>query len=424
MRICIHDFSGHAFPIQLSRWLSQIGHDVFHLYCEDFETPRGPLAARASDFGAYHPVPVGIGRAVAKKSLIKRAVDEWTYGGRLVETLEACRPDVVLSGNGSPLVHFRASRWARKANVAYIYWIQDIYSLALRQALRTKPWLFREPVIRAFEALEFTAIREAAAAVVISDDFSHLLDGYGVRARRQFTVQNWAPADEITLRVKANPWACAHGLGDKFVFMYAGTLGMKHNPALIAGLARAFRDDDAVRIVVLSEGSGRQWLEEARSREGLENLVLMDFVGFEDLPDAMATGDVQIAILEEFAGPLSVPSKILTYIAAEKPILTSMPPDNHAARIITNAGVGHNVAPSDTAGFIEAARAMRSSSVTLDRMRRSARAYKRDKFDMELIGRRFLSIFEQASGKRFDQALDKDLLQTRRTRPAFNVSRD
>lgn len=422
MRICIHDFSGHAFPTQLSRWLSHLGHDVFHLYCEDFETPRGPLAARASDFGAYHPVPVGIGKPVSKKSLITRALDEWTYGGRLVKTLEACRPDVILSGNGSPLIHFRASRWASKAEVAYIYWIQDIYSLALRQALRSKPWIVRTPVIRAFEALEFAAIRQAAAAVVISDDFSHILESYGVRGRRQFTVENWAPADEIILRSKTNSWARANDLCDKFVFMYAGTLGMKHNPSLLADLARAFRDDKAVRIVVLSEGSGRQWLEELRSREALDNLILMDFVSFADLPDAMAAGDVQIAILEEFAGPLSVPSKILTYIAAERPILTSMPPDNHAARVITNAGVGHNVAPHDRVGFVDAARAMRSSAATLERMRRSARAYKRDKFDMELIGRRFLSIFEQASGKRFDLALEHVALNAPPKRPALKAT--
>ena len=44
MRIVMQDYSGHAFPVELSRWLASKGREVLHLYSKDIEAPRGRLA--------------------------------------------------------------------------------------------------------------------------------------------------------------------------------------------------------------------------------------------------------------------------------------------------------------------------------------------------------------------------------------------
>ena len=44
MRIVMHDYSGHAFLAELSRWLADKEHEVLHLYSKDIESPCGRLA--------------------------------------------------------------------------------------------------------------------------------------------------------------------------------------------------------------------------------------------------------------------------------------------------------------------------------------------------------------------------------------------
>ena len=72
-------------------------------------------------------------------------------------------------------------------------------------------------------------------------------------------IPNWGAIDEMPLRPRNNAWAKAHGLADVPVVMYAGTLGLKHDPSVLAQLARTA--PAGCRVVVVSQGQGREWLE-------------------------------------------------------------------------------------------------------------------------------------------------------------------
>lgn len=401
MRILVHDFSGHPFQVQLSRWLAGQGHQVRHLYSADFETPHGALTRRPEDPEGFSVEAVSLGRAIDKTSLARRARDEWAYGGRLARAVQAQRPEVMLSGNGSPLVHWRAGAAAARAGAAYVYWLQDIYSLALAHHLGQRGGLGRLAALplALLRWIEFTTLKRAQAAVAISGDFRDILAEEGVVLDQLAVIENWAPAGEIEARPKDNPWARAQGLADKFVFLYSGTLGMKHDPELLAALAEAFRDDPGVRVAVISQGAGRQWLEGEKARRRLDNLLLLDFQPFEALSDALGAGDVHLVLLEPFAGRLSVPSKTLSCLAAERPVLSAMPPDNLAARLLAESGAGVNLPPGDRDGFLAAARELRDGEDARACMSAAARAYKQEHFDIAKIGPRFLAVFEEALKK-------------------------
>ena len=57
---------------------------------------------------------------------------------------------------------------------------------------------------------------------------------------------------KLPQRPRANAWAAAHGLSDKTVLLYSGTMGLKHDPELLVHLARRFKDRPDVRVVVVS----------------------------------------------------------------------------------------------------------------------------------------------------------------------------
>ena len=65
--------------------------------------------------------------------------------------------------------------------------------------------------------------------------------------------------------------------------------------------------------------------------------MLLPFQPYEVLPEVLASADVLLAILEPEAGVFSVPSKVLSYHCAGRPILAAIPAENLAARIIERA---------------------------------------------------------------------------------------
>lgn len=390
-RIFIHDYSGHAFPTQLSRSLASRGHTVCHAYSFDIEAPRGNLETDGDKNLTI--LPVSTGRALSKYNLPKRFYQEADYAKRLGAEARKFQPDIILSGNASPWIQRQMLRTARQMGVPFISWVQDIYSVAFSTLLKHKIPLIGGIGGAILRAIEFGAISDSDAAVVISDDFTNLLAEGSVPREKITVIENWASTEEINPRPRENDWAREHGLAGKFVFLYSGTLGLKHDPSILSGLAAHFKSNPDVRLVVISQGLGREWLEKEKTERGLENLILMDYVPYADLPEALASGDVLVCILEPSAGVLSVPSKILSYICAGRPLLAAIPGENLAARIITGNKIGLVSEPGDKNGFIAAGDRLYAEQELREQGGKSAIAYAGNTFDIGKITDRFEHLF-------------------------------
>lgn len=395
-RILLHDYGGYAFPVELARWLAGQGHEVLHLYSADVEAPRGRLHRLPDDPPGFSVEAVSSGRELPKYALLRRWLQEMDYGTRLARRAVAFHPDVVLSTNTPPAVQARLSKELDRCGVPLLCWVQDIFTIGAAELLKAAPAPLRWAVGRFLERIEFGVMRRAAGLIVISDDFLDTLARYGVRHPRSAVVENWAPLGDIRRLAKDNAWARTHGLADRFVFLCAGTLGKKHNPAHLAALAHAFRDDPMVRVVVISQGPGRRWLEDVKRTEELDNLLLLDFQPFEVLPEILATGDVGVVVLETYAGNLSVPSKIYSHFCAARPILAAIPPGNLGRRRIEEVRAGLCADPGDTGAFIAAAQRLRADSALRDACAGRQTAYAQEAFDIARIGARFEDLLEEA----------------------------
>ena len=127
------------------------------------------------------------------------------------------------------------------------------------------------------------------------------------------------------------------------MFLYSGTLGLKHRPELLYELAAQHAGD--ADVVVISEGMGEARLRELLAARPLPNLRVLPFQPFEQFPDLLGSADALVALLEPSAGTFSVPSKVLSYLCAGRPILAAIPPENLAARTIERSGSGLVVPP-------------------------------------------------------------------------------
>lgn len=389
MKILNHDYAGHAFQVELSRALARRGHEVVHAYNASDTTPKGPLQPRPDDPASLRIVGLKLAETVAKGSLVKRWQQERTYATIAVDFLKAERPDVILSGN-TPLDPQAALHKASTAqSTRFVYWLQDLTGIATNKILRGKLPVLGGIVGSFYERLEARLLTESDGVIPISADFSPILERMGVAQNRVCVIQNWAPLEDISPTDKVNPWSTRQGLADKFTFVYSGAMGMKHNPELLVKLAKAFAEDEAVRVVVISQGIGADYLAEAKSKDGLDNLVLLPYQPYEELSQTLGSADVLVALLEPSAGTFSVPSKILSYHCAGRPLLLAVPPENLAARTVSEANSGIAVAPTDVEGWVAAAQRLRSGTDARAQFAANARTMAETKFAIEPIADRF-----------------------------------
>jgi len=388
LRIVVHDYSGHAFPVQLARELARRGHDVLHLHCPSYTTGRGALERLATDPPNFAAEGVPLSTKVAKYSW-RRPFQELRYAWLARRRVAAFAPDVLVSCNVPLLANRFLMAMLRGSAIRVVHWHQDIYSAPIAALARQRIPVAGGLVAWVAERFERAIVRRSAFVVPISHAFLPTLDAWGVPPERVRVIENWAPLEEIDPVPRDNPWARSHGLLGPTI-LYAGTLGLKHDPELLFQLA--CRVDGGASVVVLSEGRGADYLRARAVESPAPNLRLLPFQPYETLPQVLGSADVLAVILEPSAATFSVPSKVLSYHCAGRAIVASLTRDNLAARIIEDNETGLVVDPGDIDAFAAAARRLLDDTELRSRMATNARAYAKRTFDIRAIGDEFEDI--------------------------------
>ena len=336
MRILLHDYSGHAFLVQLARRLARDGHQVLHVHFPGFQTPKGALARLPDDPPGFETRGLALPGQFAKYSYFRRLGQELAYGRKLAATIHDWKPEIVFSANATLDPQHAAWRAAKRLGVPFVFWVQDINSVAIARILARKLPLLGRAIGWRYTALEAKLLRGSARAIVITEDFVPILERWGLPRARIDVLENWAPREDLPAQPRDNPWARAHGLAGGLVFLYAGTIGLKHDPGLL------------------------------------------------------------MAVLEPDAGIYSVPSKVLTYLCAGRPLLAAMPAENLASRILLREEAGLVVPPGDRAAFVGAAGRLAGDPALRARLARNGLAYADRSFDIAAVAKRVVAIARAA----------------------------
>lgn len=390
LRILIIDYSGHPFQVQLARALAGRRHDVRHVHSASFQTPKGELQKRADDPPGLAIVGVSTAEPFAKHSFVKRRRQEIEIGRRIAEQITEFRPAIVLSSNAPLDTQKVIEKACRRSGARFVFWVQDLYGEAILRILGAKLGPVGRAIGRFYRGRERRMLREADHVVAIAEDFRPALHVAGVPDGRITVIENWAPLASIPRLPRDNDWAERRLSPAPFRAVYSGTLGFKHDPALLLTLARARLGD----VLVFSEGPAADALKADAEAEGLDNLKVEGWLPFADLPKALAAADMLVVLLEPDAGLFSVPSKVLTYLCVGRPILGSMPPANLAARTIANVGAGIVAVPGDRDAFVGGAHSLAADADRRAHMGDAARGYAERTFGIDRITDRFERIFD------------------------------
>jgi glycosyltransferase involved in cell wall biosynthesis len=394
LRILIHDRPGYAFPAQLSRQLAARGHTVLHSYGAFFQGPKGELVKRPTDSPLLTFESLQLKRPFQKYSFFKRLFQEVEYSQLVVKQIGSFAPDIVFFANTPSEAQSLIYWQCRNLDIPFVYWLQDVYGIALQKLLSKRLNLLGQLVGAFYKKLDRYLLRQSEQIILITEDFEPFLRAWHIEKDKTCVIPNWSPLDAFPVRPKANAWARQHGLADKVCLLYSGTLGMKHNPDLLLQLAHQLRQEPDVRVVVVSEGLGADWLQQQKIAYGLDNLVLFGYQPFEQVADVLGTADILLAILEPDAGIFSVPSKVLSYFCAARPLLLAVPPENLAARMVVQQNAGWVVLPTDGADFVAKAKQLIGNEALRQEMGQNGRSYAEAHFNIEHITDQFEGIID------------------------------
>jgi colanic acid biosynthesis glycosyl transferase WcaI len=285
------------------------------------------------------------GTRLAPRRFAGRAMNYLTYfGSASLASLRVDRPDVVVSLTDPPIIGLAALATARRAGAKFVFLCEDIFP-EVASLLED----FHHPIVnRALDEINRFLLRRADAVVALGKRMrSRLVDEKGADPSRVRVIHNWSDCSAIVPGPKDNPFARAHGLADRFVFMHSGNVGLSQNLDVLVAAADRLRSRDRLVILIVGEGARRQSLEADVARRGLSNVRFLTYQPKELLHDSFAAADGFLIALTPGIEGYIVPSKLYGILAAGRPYVAAVDPSCEAAEIAREYACGLHAAPGD-----------------------------------------------------------------------------
>ncbi len=268
--------------------------------------------------------------------------------------------------------------------------VQDLVpDLAIALGMLRNPW-----AIRVARALEKFVYRKSDTVLVICEGFAANLRSRAVPDSKIHEIPHWV--DMLSVRpepLRVNSRAAYQIDDSAFLVLHTGNLGAKQKLENVLEAACCLRDLPDVRLCLVGEGTEKARLEQHARHLGLSNVAFLPLLPRESLPSLLATADVLLLNQAARVVDMVIPSKLLTYLAAGRPVIAAVPPASEAARCLEQAGAGLVVAPEKPDLLAAAIRHLYADRDQALQMGRAARRFAELNFDSTRVLPHFEALF-------------------------------
>jgi colanic acid biosynthesis glycosyl transferase WcaI len=359
LRVCIVSCVFPPEPVvsaqtssQIAEELARLGHQVTVIA----PVPSRPSGKIYSGFGLklfqreITATGIEIIRCLAfpspESTLLSRALENISFGISAVIALAWLPKPQVIYANTWPLLAIGLlAAFARLRCIPVVTSVQDIYPESLFVQKRIA---HGTALAKALIWLDKKIAGSAAALVVLSERFKELyIQTRNMPAEKLHVVPNWGnlvdldskPDDRMNFRKQK-------GIPDKaFCFVYAGNIGAAAGLEDVISAFEELVDDPNIYLLIAGSGSRLENCRKQALRLGLERVIFHSPWLESETSQVLGLADVFILPTNGLQSMTSVPSKLITYMLAARPVLAVAEPGSDVELVIQAAGCGWALPP-------------------------------------------------------------------------------
>ncbi|MBC1270213.1 glycosyltransferase family 4 protein, partial [Trichormus variabilis FSR] len=335
-------------------------------------------------------------RIKSKPKLIDRLLLELSFiFTSLPQAFNGERPDLILLTVPPLLVSLPATLLGLFYKCPVVLNVQDILpEAAVRVGLMTNKLM-----IRFCEIIEKFAYKNATKISVIAEGFRENLINKGVSAKKVLCIPNWVNVNFVRPLAKNNSWRTVHQLDGKFVVMYSGNIALTQGLETVIAAATYLRHIPDISFVIIGESKALSRLQKYCLSCGADNVLLLPLQPREDVPQMLATADVNLVVQKGNVIAFNMPSKIPLALASGRPIIGSVPATGTAAKVIKESGGGVIVEPESPEALAAAVLDIYNNSTLATKLGNQGRRFAEENFSFEQAIEQYEELFFELLGK-------------------------
>jgi len=329
----------------------------------------------------------------ANRGIVRRSLDYLSFMCTgLLAALFLPRPDVIIGT--SPQFFAACAAWGAAVvkRSAFVFELRDLWpdSIVAVGAMR------ESAAIRMLRRVEYFLYDKAARIVTVTESFKRELVQNGIPGDKIAVVRNGVDLAEFTPGPAPNGLRAKHGLGERFVAAYIGTIGMAHGLETVLQAAERLRDDPRIAFLLVGDGAERSRLQRLAESRGLENVVFAGAVKRGEIIDYWRLAGAALILLRDRTLFRQVlPSKMFEAMATGCPIVLGV--RGESAQIVESSSCGVVVPPEDDQAVARAVLGLANDPAEAARLGRNGRRQAAERFDRDELALTMLSELRAAA---------------------------
>lgn len=254
------------------------------------------------------------------------------------------RPELIFLETWPILADMPVMLLARLYNIRVVNYVKDIYPESAIAHGIIPPKSF---IARLLTFIDTYVCRSSWQNIVISNTMhEHLARYRGLPLSKLRIVWDWLDLSSISPVQVDGTWRREVGIDDDdFVCMFSGTMGYASGADILLDVAELLSNIPKIKIVCIGEGTLKKNMVSEAEKRKLKNMLFLPFQPRERLCEVQSSSNVMLLTTPPAMGTSSVPSKFITYIAMEKPVICAASQDSDLTQIVNTNQLGISVPP-------------------------------------------------------------------------------
>jgi colanic acid biosynthesis glycosyl transferase WcaI len=345
-----------AFTTYRAEYLAAAGHKVevctTFPYYPEWEVPAayaGKLAMSEERNGvrvvrSYTYIP-------KTATSLKRVLHEASFIiSSFVRAIARRRPDLLLVVSPPLGLAVSAVLLSRMWRVPFVFDVEDLQPDSAAELSMLPSW-----ALRFLYKVEKAAYHYAALVTTLTSGMRKRIIDKGISPGKVELLE--ARADDSLFDIHPSEGSLFRkrfGLENKFLVTHSGNMGVKQGLDVIVDAAVLNRTEESIQFLFVGDGAVCGRIQRRVAELGLQNVSFLPVLETEEFRGLLAASDICILAQQKSVSEIAFPSKVVTYLAAGRPVIASVNPESEIAQTIRDSGAGKIVTPEDGGALLEA----------------------------------------------------------------------
>jgi colanic acid biosynthesis glycosyl transferase WcaI len=285
------------------------------------------------------------------------------------------RPDLIFITSPPLALGATGAVLSRLWGVPYVFHVADLQPDAAVDLGMLDDGLF----VRTLYRLEMLAYRYAALVSTLTEAMREKIIAKGIAPEKVALFSDWIDPALFTVAVpqqsSQKPYVVAH----------FGNMGVKQGLGVMIDAAAQSHENDDVVYRLVGDGAARRNLEDRSRKLRLHNVEFLPLQPRDRFLDLLSASDVCLVTQQENVADIVFPSKVITLLAAARPLIASVGAGSEVARVVVDSHAGLIVPPGDPHALRCAVDRLRAQPHLALEMGQAGRAYALKRWQREAV---------------------------------------